>query len=265
MVLGLLPVSVFADLADSLSGLAVQSAGTVTYHRKTPEVAILNRYNGNDQSFYKKLIGNTDGNESDRAKYWQYNAVTLFTNSSTWKTAQYRDRATDDTMWHYAAGSYTNGEEAYSHSVLKQLTKPSKNLEVGASATFYNRTHTHSNYEWKKVRTWTVDLTRFESLSVGIGGSYAPAIGGNLDKSRKYPRVGNFGDIGSGYKTLSYNESNNYCRLHFYPSTHKWFDFEDRECTCSVYAENVLVTFRDTRSPRPQSPAPPPPHSRRSR
>ena len=250
MVLGLLPVSVFADLADSLSGLAVQSAGTVTYHRKTPEVAILNRYNGNDQSFYKKLIGNTDGNESDRAKYWQYNAVTLFTNSSTWKTAQYRDRATDDTMWHYAAGSYTNGEEAYSHSVLKQLTKPSKNLEVGASATFYNRTHTHSNYEWKKVRTWTVDLTRFESLSVGIGGSYAPAIGGNLDKSRKYPRVGNFGDIGSGYKTLSYNENNNYCRLHFYPSTHKWFDFEDRECTCSVYAENVLVTFRDTRSPQ---------------
>lgn len=250
MVLGLLPVSVFADLADSLSGLAVQSAGTVTYHRKTPEVAILNRYNGNDQSFYKKLIGNTDGNESDRAKYWQYNAVTLFTNSSTWKTAQYRDRATDDTTWHYAAGSYTNGEEAYSHSVLKQLTKPSKNLEVGASATFYNRTHTHSNYEWKKVRTWTVDLTRFESLSVGIGGSYAPAIGGNLDKSRKYPRVGNFGDIGSGYKTLSYNENNNYCRLHFYPSTHKWFDFEDRECTCSVYAENVLVTFRDTRSPQ---------------
>ena len=242
MVLGLLPVSVFADLADSLSGLAVQSAGTVTYHRKTPEVAILNRYNGNDQSFYKKLIGNTDGNESDRAKYWQYNAVTLFKlNNGNGDAAQYSTRATDDATWAFNLAS---------GSVLKQLIKPSKNLEVGASATFYNRTHTHSNYEWKKVRTWTVDLTRFESLSVGIGGSYAPAIGGNLDKSRKYPRVGNFGDIGSGYKTLSYNESNNYCRLHFYPSTHKWFDFEDRECTCSVYAENVLVTFRDTRSPQ---------------
>ena len=241
MVLGLLPVSVFADLADSLSGLAVQSAGTVTYHRKTPEVAILNRYNGNDQSFYKKLIGNTDGNESDRAKYWQYNAVTLFAQRPSGAAAQYSTRATNEETWDFNLDP--NG-------VLKSLIKPSKNLEVGASATFYNRTHTHSNYEWKKVRTWTVDLTRFESLSVGIGGSYAPAIGGNLDKSRKYPRVGNFGDIGSGYKTLSYNESNNYCRLHFYPSTHKWFDFEDRECTCSVYAENVLVTFRDTRSPQ---------------
>ena len=241
MVLGLLPVSVFADLADSLSGLAVQSAGTVTYHRKTPEVAILNRYTGNDQSFYKKLIGNTDGNESDRAKYWQYNAVTLFAQRPSGAAAQYSTRATGDVTWDFNLDP--NG-------VLKSLIKPSKNLEVGASATFYNRTHTHSNYEWKKVRTWTVDLTRFESLSVGIGGSYAPAIGGNLDKSRKYPRVGNFGDIGSGYKTLSYNENNNYCRLHFYPSTHKWFDFEDRECTCSVYAENVLVTFRDTRSPQ---------------
>lgn len=241
MVLGLLPVSVFADLADSLSGLAVQSAGTVTYHRATPEVAILNRYNGNDQSFYKKLIGNTDGNESDRAKYWQYNAVTLFAQRPSGAAAQYSTRATNEETWDFNLDP--NG-------VLKSLIKPSKNLEVGASATFYNRTHTHSNYEWKKVRTWTVDLTRFESLSVGIGGSYAPAIGGNLDKSRKYPRVGNFGDIGSGYKTLSYNESNNYCRLHFYPSTHKWFDFEDRECTCSVYAENVLVTFRDTRSPQ---------------
>lgn len=241
MVLGLLPVSVFADLADSLSGLAVQSAGTVTYHRKTPEVAILNRYNGNDQSFYKKLIGNTDGNESDRAKYWQYNAVTLFAQRPSGAAAQYSTRATNEETWDFNLDP--NG-------VLKSLIKPSKNLEVGASATFYNRTHTHSNYEWKKVRTWTVDLTRFESLSVGIGGSYAPAIGGNLDKSRKYPRVGNFGDIGSGYKTLSYNENNNYCRLHFYPSTHKWFDFEDRECTCSVYAENVLVTFRDTRSPQ---------------
>ena len=240
MVLGLLPVSVFADLADSLSGLAVQSAGTVTYHRKTPEVAILNRYNGNDQSFYKKLIGNTDGNESDRAKYWQYNAVTLFAQRPSGDAAQYSTRATGDVTWDFDMSGY----------VLKELIEPSKNLEVGASATFYNRTHTHSNYEWKKVRTWTVDLTRFESLSVGIGGSYAPAIGGNLDKSRKYPRVGNFGDIGGGYKTLSYNESNNYCRLHFYPSTHKWFDFEDRECTCSVYAENVLVTFRDTRSPQ---------------
>ena len=240
MVLGLLPVSVFADLADSLSGLAVQSAGTVTYHRKTPEVAILNRYNGNDQSFYKKLIGNTDGNESDRAKYWQYNAVTLFAQRPSGDAAQYSTRATGDVTWDFDMSGY----------VLKELIEPSKNLEVGASATFYNRTHTHSNYEWKKVRTWTVDLTRFESLSVGIGGSYAPAIGGNLDKSRKYPRVGNFGDIGGGYKTLSYYENNNYCRLHFYPSTHKWFDFEDRECTCSVYAENVLVTFRDTRSPQ---------------
>lgn len=233
MLLGLLPLSALAD----------ETPSAVIYNRKTPEVAILNAFTGNDDLFYsRKLLGNTDGDMADRAPYWQYNAVTLFQEQSTRTPKQYRDRATGEATWDFNLAS---------GSVLKSLIQPSKNLEVSASATFYNRTHTHSNYEWKKVRTWETTITSYESMSVGIGGSYSTPIGGNKDRTRQKPRIGNYGDVGGGYKTLTYYSNNDYCRLHFYPSTHSWHDFQDRTCDCGgVYAENVLVTFRDTRAPQ---------------
>ena len=117
MLLGLSPAYVRA------------AGGTVIYHRANPEVAILNAYNGSDASFYtKKLKGNTSGNESDRAAYWQYNAVTLFKlDNGNGASAPYSTRATNDATW---AFNFASG------SVLKQLIQPVKNLEVNASATF---------------------------------------------------------------------------------------------------------------------------------
>ena len=228
-----------------LSPAYVRAANdTVTYRRANPEVAILNAYNGNDASFYtKKLKGNTDGNESDRAAYWQYNAVTLFKlDNGNGAAAQYSTRATNDTTWAFNLDS---------GSVLKQLIQPSKNLEVNASATFYNRTHTHSHFQLSSFRNWETTITSFESMGIGIAGSYGTSIAGSMDRSRQYPRIGDLGGTGGGYRTLNYYENKNYCSLHFYPSVHQWHDFEDRECTCGkTWAENVLVTFRDTRAPQ---------------
>lgn len=224
MLAGLSPAYVRAD-----------DAASVTYQRAVPEVAILNAYNGSDEAFYRKLKGNTDGNLSDRAAYWQYNAITLFGKN-------YSDRATGQATWNFTLAS---------GGVLKQLIRPSKNLEVNASATFYNRTHTHSNFQWSAFRNWETTITSFESMSIGIAGSSGSSIVGIMDQSRQYPRIGDLGGTGGGYRPLSYNETDNDCYLHFYPSSHSWYDFEQRECTCGqTWAENVLVTFRDTRAPQ---------------
>ena len=221
---------------------AADGGTTVKYNRAKPEVAILNYYTGNDEAFYRKLKGNTSGDAADLAPYWQYNAVTLFKHQGTENKAQYSDRAEGNVWWDF---------ELAEGSVLKQLIKPGKNLEVNASATFYNRTHTHTNFELKTFKNWETTITSFHSMTIGIGGSYGSSLNGRMDKDRKYPRLGDLGGTGGGYKTLSYNEGNNYCSLHFYPSVHEWTDFAPRTCECGkTYAENVLVTFRDTRAPQ---------------
>ena len=238
MLAGLSPAYVRAD----------DGAKSVTYNRARPEVAVLNAYTGNDEAFYRKLKGNTSGNAADLAPYWQYNAITLFKHQDTQKPVQYSERAEGNVWWDFYLTS---------DSVLKQLIKPGKNLEVNASATFYNRTHTHTNFELKSFSNWETTITSFHSMTIGIGGSYGSSLNGRMDKDRKYPRLGDLGGTGGGYKTLNYyqdkedDEGRLYCSLHFYPSVHEWTDFAPRKCECGkTYAENVLVTFRDTRAPQ---------------
>ena len=241
MLLGLVPLWALPARAEGS-----EPPKTVDYQPKTPEVAILNAFTGSDQGFYsRKLLGNTDGNESDRAAYWQYNAVTLFKRQRTGQYAQYSTRATGEETWDFSLT-----DEDRPTPVLKSLIEVPKNLEVSASATFYNRPHTHSNFQLKTFENWEVQITSFHSMSIGVAGCYSyPILGGNKDTSRQKPRIGNYGDVGGGYKTLTY--FNDYCRLHFYPSVHQWTDFKERECTCGgTWAENVLVTFRDTRAPQ---------------
>ena len=224
MLLGLVPLWALPARAASGTG--------VDYDPKYPEVAILNRYTGNNDAFYKKLLVDTTDTSNP---YRFYNGITLFGHN-------YNDRATGNTTWDFYFAS---------DSVLKKLVNVSKNLEVNASATFYNRTHTHTDFDWSTFKNWEVQITSFHSMSIGVAGCYSyPILGGNKDTSRKYPRIGNPGDgTGGGYKTLTY--FNDYCRLHFYPSVHQWTDFKERECTCGgTYAEKVLVTFRDTRTPQ---------------
>ena len=229
MVLSLLPVWELTALADN---------GIPAYRRESPEVAVLNAYSGSSEKLYSAIKG--DG------AYAAYNGIGLYTRQSDGAQAKYSDRATGNNEG--KAWDFNLGETA---PVLKKLAKVSNNLQFNTSATFYNRTHTHSHYNWKEVKTYTAEMTVTEKVSATFGGS-ARVIDGWSDKSRTYPRIGDLGGVQSnnsdGFNTIYYK--NDYCSLQFSHRTFAWTDFEPRTCTCGgSYAENFVVAFRDTRAP----------------
>lgn len=229
MVLSLLPVWELTALADN---------GIPAYRRESPEVAVLNAYSGSSEKLYSAIKG--DG------AYAAYNGIGLYKRQSTGQPAKYSDRATGNEQ----AWDFKLDETA---PVLKKLAKVSNNLQFNTSATFYNRTHTHSHYSWKEVKTYTAEMTVTEKVSATFGGS-ARVIDGWSDKSRTYPRIGDLGGVQSnnsdGFNTIYYKEGNDYCSLQFSHRTFAWTDFEPRTCTCGgSYAENFVVAFRDTRAP----------------
>lgn len=229
MVLSLLPVWELAALADN---------GVPTYQRERPEVAVLNAYSGSSEKLYSAIKGDGD--------YAAYNGIGLYTRRNDERQAKYSDRATGNNEG--KAWDFNLGETA---PVLKKLARVSNNLQFNTSATFYNRTHTHSHYNWKEVKTYTAEMTVTEKVSATFSGS-ARVIDGWSDKSRTYPRIGDLGGVQSnnsdGFNTIYYK--NDYCSLQFSHRTFAWTDFEPRTCTCGgSYAENFVVAFRDTRAP----------------
>ena len=227
MVLSLLPVWGLTALADN---------GIPAYRRESPEVAVLNAYSGSSEKLYSAIKG--DG------AYAAYNGIGLYKRQSDGAQAKYSDRATGNEQ----AWDFNLDETA---PVLKKLAQVSNNLQFNTSATFYNRTHTHSHYSWKEVKTYTAEMTVTEKVSATFGGS-ARVIDGWSDKSRTYPRIGDLGGVQSnnsdGFNTIYYK--NDYCSLQFSHRTFAWKDFEYRTCTCGgSYAENFVVAFRDTRAP----------------
>lgn len=229
MVLSLLPVWGLTALADN---------GIPAYRRESPEVAVLNAYSGSSEKLYSAIKG--DG------AYAAYNGIGLYKRQSDGAQAKYSDRATGNNEG--KAWDFYLGETA---PVLKKLAKVSNNLQFNTSATFYNRTHTHSHYSWKEVKTYTAEMTVTEKVYATFGGS-ARVIDGWSDKSRTYPRIGDLGGVQSnnsdGFNTIYYK--NDYCSLQFSHRTFAWKDFEYRTCTCGgSYAENFVVAFRDTRAP----------------
>ncbi len=229
MVLSLLPVWELAALADN---------GVPTYQRERPEVAVLNAYSGSSEKLYSAIKG--DG------AYAAYNGIGLYKRQSDGVQAKYSDRATgNEQAWDFNLGATA--------PVLKKLAQVSNNLQFNTSATFYNRTHTHSHYNWKEVKTYTAEMTVTEKVYATFSGS-ARVIDGWSDKSRTYPRIGDLGGVQSnnsdGFNTIYYKEGNDYCSLQFSHRTFAWKDFEYRTCTCGgSYAENFVVAFRDTRAP----------------
>ena len=227
MVLSLLPVWGLTALADN---------GIPAYRRESPEVAVLNAYSGSSEKLYSAIKG--DG------AYAAYNGIGLYKRQNDGAQAKYSDRATGNEL----AWDFNLDETA---PVLKGLAQVSNNLQFNTSATFYNRTHTHSHYSWKEVKTYTAEMTVTEKVSATFGGS-ARVIDGWSDKSRTYPRIGDLGGVQSnnsdGFNTIYYK--NDYCSLQFSHRTFAWKDFEYRTCTCGgSYAENFVVAFRDTRAP----------------
>lgn len=228
MVLSLLPVWTLPAMADG---------GAVTYDRKTPEVSILNAYSGRSEKLYSAIKG--DG------AYAAYNGIGLYTRQSNGAQAKYSDRATgNEQAWDFSLTSTP---------VLKELVQVSENLQLNTSATFYNRTHSHSHYSWKEVKTYTAEMTVTEKVTSTFSGS-TRVIDGWSDKSRTYPRIGDLGGVQSnrsdGFNTIYYKDGNNYCGLRFSHRIFEWTDFEPRTCTCGgSYAENFVVAFRDERAP----------------
>lgn len=231
MVLSLLPVWTLPAMADG---------GAVTYKRKTPEAAILNAYSGRSEKLYSAIKG--DG------AYAAYNGIGLYKRQRDGQPAKYSDRATGNNEG--KAWDFDLGKTA---PVLKKLAQVSNNLQFNTSATFYNRTHTHSHYNWKEVKTYTAEMTVTEKVYATFSGS-ARVIDGWSDKSRTYPRIGDLGGVQSnnsdGFNTIYYKNDNDYCSLQFSHRTFAWKDFEYRTCTCGgSYAENFVVAFRDERAP----------------
>lgn len=228
MVLSLLPAWTLPAMADG---------GAVTYDRKTPEVAVLNAYSGSSEKLYSAIKG--DGVEV------AYNGIGLYTRQSNGAQAKYSDRATGNELaWDFMLTSTP---------VLKELVQVSENLQLNTSATFYNRTHSHSHYSWKEVKTYTAEMTVTEKVTSTFSGS-TRVIDGWSDKSRTYPRIGDLGGVQSnrsdGFNTIYYKDGNNYCGLRFSHRIFEWTDFEPRTCTCGgSYAENFVVAFRDERAP----------------
>ena len=226
MVLSLLPAWTLPAMADG---------GAVTYKRKTPEVSILNAYSGRSEKLYSAIKG--DGVEV------AYNGIGLYTRQSNGAQAKYSDRATgNEQAWDFSLTSTP---------VLQKLAQVSENLQLNTSATFYNRTHSHSHYSWKEVKTYTAEMTVTEKVTSTFSGS-TRVIDGWSDKSRTYPRIGDLGGVQSnrsdGFNTIYYK--NDYCSLQFSHRTFAWTDFEPRTCTCGgSYAENFVVAFRDERAP----------------
>ena len=226
MVLSLLPVWTLPAMADG---------GAVTYDRKTPEVSILNAYSGRSEKLYSAIKG--DG------AYAAYNGIGLYKRQSDSAQAKYSDRATgNEKAWDFSLTSTP---------VLQKLAQVSENLQLNTSATFYNRTHSHSHYSWKEVKTYTAEMTVTEKVTSTFSGS-TRVIDGWSDKSRTYPRIGDLGGVQSnnsdGFNTIYYK--NDYCSLQFSHRTFAWKDFEYRTCTCGgSYAENFVVAFRDERAP----------------
>lgn len=219
LVLGLLPLWAVPARADG---------GSVTYSRKAPEVAILNRYTGTDRTLYNQLKG-TD------TQYPQYNAIGLFDGLS------YGSQVKNDA---------THSWSGFGGSQLRELSKPSGNLETNLSATLYNRKHTHQHA--KKLSLYDYNITLWETVRLQMGSGYPTRVTGfNDEYMQEYPRVGDFDGSDNSYGPVRYDANNADAILHFSSKTIDYDHFGDlKHCTCrGTYAENMLLTFRDTRAP----------------
>ena len=204
----------------------------VTYNRKEPEVGILNAETG----YNARLYADIKGSPSDSGKYAWYNAVKLYGHA-------YSDRAEENTEWTY---SY----EDYSKSVLRELND-GFDLEANISATLYNRAHVHSNWEWATAKQHHYNVISTETVSMNFAGYYMDRLIGDHRASQKLPRIGDYTGTDDPYQNVYPYDKNDGGKIKFIYKPDNYYDFEWHECDCGgVYAENVVVTFRDTTAPR---------------
>ena len=236
MVAGLLPASALAA--------GTGSTASVEYNRKSPEAAILNAYTGTSVTLYTQLKG-------DDTQYPKYNAIGLFKKDGSALT--YGTQVKDDAEYTWSG---------YESSVLRGLSSAYNNLEVNLSATFYNREHSHTHGSWPNKHEYT--MTSYEGVYLQLGFNSPVMIRGTYpNKDFKYPRVGDYDGYSKdnlvtckdetaadSYGKVSYSTTTTAALTFLSPSIDYDHLGDPKTCNCSVYAENLLLTFRDARAPQ---------------
>ena len=223
-----------------LPALAADAApATVAYNRAEPEAAILNANTGYDTSFYEKLKLNAFTADYARA----YNAIGLFT-SEKYKSTDYNTRVTDDDTGNDEGRLYYRGDgTSWDKSTLHTVAMARQNLAANLSATLYNRVHTHKCGVFKEQ-----DVLAFEKVQLFLGNNWASNLyGSSAGMMKKYPRLGDYTALEDPYTMLNYSKSFN-AFIKFEKSA---VQYAKGTCTCGgAYAENMLLTFRDSRAPQ---------------
>lgn len=228
------------------AGMISVSAGNnteVEYTRLLPEVAILNRYTGNSQSFYEALKGAGDGEDGNlRAAYPRYNAMQqLYAGQGgMWSWGAFPDVLSSVT-WSPAEIS-SDPAPSFADSTLKQVMMTDKNLYVKMSAEFQNYTHTHTF--WKGIVPKQVEVHNFLSGTLSIGGNTTVPISGLDGVGLSNYRDGD----DDAYYPLNYS-SDDGGGITFTKANIEYTD--GKTCSCSgARANHLLVTFRDDRAPK---------------
>lgn len=233
MVVGFLPVAALDTLAAAPASTVSTSPdkledGVLYTTTVSPEVAILNRYNGNSQKFYDQ-IKNGQSN-------WRYDANSMF-------GFKYSFEFNDE--WDYTWTSTTPlGEKSF-----YKLMEVDNNLEVGLSAELVNNHHTHSK------KNYTVSVTAYEKVSLYLTDVEVATISSRETTASAKSQSSRVGDLRfsmiSGLDTTKLsNESANKVSFRSeengYTVKSKWYP---SHCGGSA-AKNVLICFRDPKDPK---------------
>lgn len=218
-------------------------ADEVEYRRKSPEVAILNRYTGNSLKFYDTL---TNPNSS-------YNGIGLF--GKTVDSKLYAEGFSEDYSEDFGEDFLIYDDFKNEDNILNQLNsikdefgRDIDNLEAGVSGTFHNNWHTHTvsggdaedgfrDEEEFEVMSYSIIKLRKENTTI------IKQSGKKKDYQTK-PRIGN-----GEFASLRYHEDYplmlQLSRSVTYYSPYREF------CTCGGHhVEKVVVAFRDQRAPQ---------------
>lgn len=230
ITVGLCPISV-------LPVTAAPSVNDPAYTRAAPEAAILNAYTGTDAKFYEKL--KTNYGKEAFAEY--YNATTLFLLDNG-EALKYTSRVYDNAKLNF---------DGYGDSVLRSLTTKDGNLSANLSATLYNRVHTHKA---GFLSLGKQDVLAYETVRLYIAGNYCGNLFGTANGNGmkvEYPRLGDYTNTNDSYSGIywtKYDHGKN-AYLEFSKSSVSYNNGKDT-CTCGgAYAENMVVSFRDTKAP----------------
>lgn len=187
---------------------------TVTYDRRGPEVAILNRYTGDSAKFYDTLFSDSS----------PYNGIGLFGIS-------YNSRV--------AAKDYKY--DGFPGSTLYQISNTYQNLKANVSGTFHNNWHTHSA---GFIGLQEQRVLAYSSLLFYMNDRLLQGLYGCTKSNEENARLGN-----KVFNTVPYSTPAG-ATLKFTQSSVK-YNNDKSTCTCGGhYVEKIVLAFMDDRPPK---------------